>query len=98
MRAVIVVIRTGRNQFDRVVTEDRQFSNVLLPHRYIPCVVGVGLWAISKLLATYGVMWGRGNVQIRIEIQPLPRHMELPQKVARAEDDAAVVSAGDRHA
>ena len=54
VRAVGVVVGARRDQLDRVGAEDRQVADVLLPHRHVPRVVGVGLRPVAELVAAKG--------------------------------------------
>ena len=51
MRTLIGVVRTRRNQFDRVYAEDRQVADVLVEHLDRERVVGIHLGTISELMA-----------------------------------------------
>jgi hypothetical protein len=50
VRAVRGIVRPRRHQFDRVGPEDGEITNVLLPHGNVPCVVGIRLWTVAKLV------------------------------------------------
>ena len=75
VRAVGGVVRPGRNQLDRVRAEDREVADVLLPHRHVPRVVGVGFRPVAELMAAQSDLWGRDDVEARRERGCEPRCM-----------------------
>ena len=95
MRAVVVIVRTGRNQFDGVGAKDGKFANILFPHRDRPRVIGIGFWTIAKLMPANCHVWRRGLFYAGWQIEPLPFHCQLAQQIARSKHHATVVIAGD---
>ena len=51
VRAVGGIVGARRDQLDGVGAEDREVADVLLPHRHVPRVVGVGLRPVAELMA-----------------------------------------------
>ncbi len=95
MRTVVGIVRARRNQFDGVGAEDHEIANVLLPHRYGPRVVGVGLRAVSELVAAYGDLRRGDHAQAVVEVEPLPSHVQLAKKVSGSKQHTAIVIPAD---
>ena len=51
MGAVRKIVGDRRNKLDCVRPEDRQFADVLIPHRHRPAVVGVRLGPVAELMS-----------------------------------------------
>ena len=98
MRAVIIVIRTWRNQLHGVRPEQGQFPDVLLPHGNRPAIVGIRLRSVAQLMPPNRDLWSRRHRQPVRNLEPLPRHSGLPQKVPCAKHHATVIIARDNHA
>ena len=97
MRAVIVVIGTGRNQLHRIDAEYHHVLHVLLEHRRCPGIVGVHLGAISNLVAADAVLRGRRHADCIGEFHSLAFHQQASEQVSHAEQRAALVVAHHQH-
>ena len=63
MRAVRLIIRSRRHQFDGVRAEHRQIANILIPGRDIPGIVGIRFGPITELMSTDCDLGRRGYVE-----------------------------------
>jgi hypothetical protein len=78
-----------RDRLDAVGPEESQLPNVLLHLRDAECVVRIGLWPVSQLMASDGV-GGRGPDRDRIvDREPALSPIEFPQQVASGEQRSA---------
>ena len=76
MRAVGVIIRAGRNQLNRVRTEDGQIPHVLVPSGDVPAIVGICFGTITELVAAQTVARCRGDVHIIAEEYLAASHVQ----------------------
>ena len=97
MRAVGGIVRSGWDELNRVRAEDREIADVLLPHRHVPRVVGVGLRAIAELMAAQRDLRGRDDVEAGGNSDGAALHAQLAQQSSDAEEHAAGVRAKDEH-
>jgi len=96
VRAVWQIVGARRHELDDIGAENRQVANVLVPHVDGPSVIGVGLGAISKLVAADGIVRTAGAFeQIRVNLGSLPREDDGAEQLADAEKESALVRAED---
>ncbi len=98
MRTVGRIVRSRRNQLDRVGAEHRQVPYVALPHRNVPPIVRVGLRPVAQLMAAQRVPRRRLDIQRTRQRHRVAPHFERAQQPAHAEQNPALVIARDLHA
>ena len=77
--------------------EDREVADVLLPHRHVPGVVGVGLRAVAELMAAERDLRRRDDGERGWDAQRAARHAQLAQQPSDAEEHASRVGAEHEH-
>src|ERR1044071_4703229 len=95
MRAVRVVIGTGRDQFDGVATEDGQITEILVPGRNVPAIVRVGLLTITKLVAAQLHPGRTGDLKIVRQHNVLFPEVEFAKEKSDTVENSPVIRAVD---
>ena len=91
MRAVIVIIGSRRNQFDRIRAEHRQITVVLFPLLNIPSVVGIRLRAIPQLVSAQRGFRSRDFAEIRRDSDSTTRHPQFTQQPPYPEQNTSFI-------
>lgn len=97
MGTVTVVIGPWRHQLDRIGSPDRQIANILLPHRDIPGIIGVGLRSVAELMAPQRILWRGGYIEWDGQRDTIRRHFESPQQMADPKENSTRIVAADRY-
>ena len=97
MRAVGVIVGTGRDQLDGIGAEDRQLADVALPLGQVPGVVRVGLGTIAELMTAERILGCRGQVEPLRQRHLARAHAQRAQEPADAEEHPAGIVADDQH-
>src|SRR5438309_2769997 len=85
------------DQFDGIATEDNEVSNILLPPRDIPGVVGIGLGPVTELVSAQPVSWRGCDAEIVRQRDGAGFHAQCAQQMSDAEQHAARVVADDEN-
>ena len=97
MRAVGVVVRARRDQFDGVATKHGQVAKILFPGWKVPGVVGMGFGPVAELVSAQRIFRRGDDLQIIRDRHAAALHAKLAQQSADAKQHAAGIVADDEN-